>query len=261
MSDLPYKSAHNPFGRGTMKRLTMNTRRGFTLIELMIVIAIIAVIAAIAIPGLIASQRAANERNASASLKTFTSAEVDFRSNDRDNNKIQDFWTRDVSGLYTLCPIGSDQPVKLIDLSLCGADSNPLGTAPTPSVSDHIDNSYFTIRAPKASFWYLALENDDSGQPYAGASFGIAPFTDLPWFHRTKFGFLTYPENYSAGRQIFIVNEVHAVFRRVVVGEVRPAGATVPPGSSLRSTGAIGTAPLNAWPTDPQLRLDYSRLD
>ena len=45
---------------------------GFTLIELMIVIAVIAVIAAIAIPGLISSQRSSYERGASTSMKTFT---------------------------------------------------------------------------------------------------------------------------------------------------------------------------------------------
>src|SRR6516165_7868464 len=77
-------------------------RRGFTLIELMIVIAIIAIIAAIAIPGLLSSQRASNERNASTSLKTITAAQADFRANDRDGNHVNDFWTADVKGLYTM---------------------------------------------------------------------------------------------------------------------------------------------------------------
>ncbi|HUR39322.1 MAG TPA: prepilin-type N-terminal cleavage/methylation domain-containing protein, partial [Planctomycetota bacterium] len=57
------------------RRISMRkSNKGFTLIELMIVIAIIAIIAAIAIPGLLSSQRASNERNASTSLKTLTSA-------------------------------------------------------------------------------------------------------------------------------------------------------------------------------------------
>jgi prepilin-type N-terminal cleavage/methylation domain-containing protein len=52
---------------------------GFTLIELMIVIAIIAIIAAIAIPGLLRARMAANEGNASASMRSLTSAQEQFK--------------------------------------------------------------------------------------------------------------------------------------------------------------------------------------
>jgi prepilin-type N-terminal cleavage/methylation domain-containing protein len=51
---------------------------GFTLIELMIVIAIIAIIAAIAIPGLLRARIASNEGAASASLKSLVSAQASF---------------------------------------------------------------------------------------------------------------------------------------------------------------------------------------
>src|SRR5262247_3103192 len=80
-------------------------KQGFTLIELMIVIAIIAVIGAIAIPGLLATKRSSNERNASTSLKTVTTAQADFRSNDRDGNRTTDFWTADVYALFGMIGI------------------------------------------------------------------------------------------------------------------------------------------------------------
>lgn len=54
-------------------------RAGFTLIELMIVIAIISIISAIAIPNLLTSRRAANEASAIAALRAIVVAEAAYQ--------------------------------------------------------------------------------------------------------------------------------------------------------------------------------------
>jgi len=104
--------------------------KGFTLIELMIVVAIIAIIAAIAIPNLLRSRMAANETAAVAACKAFCTAEDIYRRTDYNKDGVLEYAQHltGVNSLYETAAGAGD--VALIDRSFATAEGAPLAVTP-----------------------------------------------------------------------------------------------------------------------------------
>jgi len=108
------------------------------------------------------------ERSPVAWLKTLATAEVDFRSNDRDGNGRNDFWRDDVAGLFSLVPRGWSHRIRLIALSLAEADARPVH-----------DVTALRPRAPLRGYWFMAIRHADEVQPDRGSRFAFCAFPDV----------------------------------------------------------------------------------
>jgi prepilin-type N-terminal cleavage/methylation domain-containing protein len=138
----------------------MGRRHGFTLIELMIVIAIISIIAAIAIPNMMAARMAGNETSAVGALKTIASAETMFNEGDRESDGNLDYGMLSELSNVTLVDsvLGSGTKAGFffqVTYSFLSSEYLWFGTA-NPSLPTLTGERYFSVNMGGAIFYTSA---------------------------------------------------------------------------------------------------------
>jgi len=139
-----------------------NKEKGFSLIELLIVVAIILIIAAIAIPNLLRAKMSANEASAVASLRTLNTAIVEYNTT----------YGTDPSG-STLSQLGpattpSSTSADLIDSLLASGTKSGYTFTYTPgSATNGVISTYTLLAVPQnSSTGQRQFYTDQSGVIY-----------------------------------------------------------------------------------------------
>ncbi len=138
----------------------MKNEKGFSLVELLIVVAIIAIIASVAVPSLVTSRMAANEASAIQGCRTICSAEIAFAAS---NNQQFTNLTGLVSGGFL------DQ--RFSSSTATNGYTYAEGTVTNPGGTD------FAVAYANGSFAFLANPVTGMGR----FTFGVGPDQVVRW--------------------------------------------------------------------------------
>ena len=178
-------------------------RKGFTLIELMIVIAIIAIIAAIAIPSLLRSQMSSNETAAVGTLRTMVASQAQFRGAavvDQDS---------DGTGEYGyLQELAGSQPPR-VDPNLAAAV--PTDVRPGEYITQVLGVVDALFISAKSGYQFYVYLPDGAGDTWGQNN--IQDSDVAANAQETRFVCYAWPITFDAsGKRCFVVNQQGEVF-------------------------------------------------